>query len=93
MTIKERFLNLIGLEAMTNRDLILMELAEMDADALYGALADNKLTRRLDDLKCADCHRLHGGECPCPDNDACALPLEDWLDMPATRERLLEAVL
>ena len=90
MTLKERALNLIGLEQMTNRDQLIEELAELEGEALYDALADNLLVQRIDDLKCEDCHRLHGGMCPAPeDGDVCALTEEDWLELPCERERLL----
>lgn len=90
MTIKEKLLELIGLERMTNRDLILAELAEMDGAAFYDAFCDNKTAMATDDAKCADCHALHGGKCPRPgDDDPCALTDAAWLEMPATRERLI----
>lgn len=90
MTLKERALNLIGLERMTNRDQLIEELAELEGEALYDALVDNRLVQRIDELRYEDCHRLHGGMCPRPEDDAeCVLSLEDWMGTPCERERLL----
>lgn len=87
----EKALDTIGLVRMTNRDQLIDELAALDGEALYTQLADNRLTQRIDDLKCEDCHRLHGGMCPAPGNDdVCALTPGDWLELPFERERLLE---
>ena len=86
----EKALDTIGLVRMTNRDQLIDELAALDGAQLYAVLADNRLTQRIDDLKCEDCHRLHGGMCPAPeDGDVCALTEEDWLELPCERERLL----
>lgn len=90
MTMKERALSLIGLEGMSNREALLEELSELTSEQLYDQFADNRLTQLIDDLKCEDCHRMHGGQCPMPEEDDCALTLAQWLDMPCTRERLIE---
>ncbi len=87
---KEKALNLIGLAVNTNRDQLIDELAAMDGESLYMALADNRLTRRIDDLKCEDCHRMHGDECPDPDGDDCGMSKAEWMELPCERERLLE---
>lgn len=90
MTMTEKVLGLIGLARMTNRDQLIDELAALDGAKLYAVLADNRLTQRIDDLKCEDCHRLNGGMCPVPGgDDVCALMQEDWLELPCERERLL----
>ena len=91
MTLKEKALNLIGLAVVTNRDQLIDELAAMDGESLYMALADNRLTRRIDDLWCEDCKRMHGGTCPCPeDGKDCPLSEAEWMELPCERERLLE---
>lgn len=90
MTIKERALDLIGLERMSNREVLLEDLAALDNEQMYRMLADNRLTRVIDDLHCEDCHRLHGGKCPKPDSDDCVISVEAWLDMPCERPRLIE---
>ena len=87
---KEKVLDMIGLVPITNRDQLIDELAVLDGAKLYAVLADNRLTQRIDDLKCEDCHRLHGGMCPVPGDGVCALTEEDWLELPCERERLLE---
>lgn len=91
MTLKERFLNLIGLEAMTNRDLLLMELGAMDAEAfdhqVLSCMSD--LPERVEAAHCEDCKAQHGGVCINPGDDACTYTTAIWLDEPTTREAIL----
>ena len=83
MSMKERMLNLIGLEPMTNRDRLVEEFGTMTGGQIYTAMSDNLGAVLIDDAKCAACHRLHGGECPKTDDGGeCALTIEAWLDMP-----------
>ena len=90
MTIKERALDLIGLERMSNREVLLEDLAALDSEQMYRMIADNRLTRVIDDLHCEDCHRMHGGKCPKPDSDDCVITSEEWLELPCERARLIE---
>lgn len=85
-----RILNAIGIRRATNQEVLLDELAELDGDGFYKALADNHVTRAIDDLKCTDCHAAHGGKCPRPDDDACAWSDAQWLAMPCQHDHILE---
>ena len=91
MTIKERFFNLIGLEAMTNRDLLLMELDAMDAEAFEHQVLSrmSDLPERVEAAHCEDCRAAHGGQCPQPGDDECTYHVAQWLDEPTTREAIL----
>ena len=87
---KEKVLDMIALVPITNRDQLIDELAALDGEALYAQLADNRATRRIDDLRCEVCKQMYDEVCGAPDDDACLIPIEVWLDMPCERERLLE---
>lgn len=95
MTLKERVLDAIGLERLTNKDALLAELAELPGETLDIVLGDNRLTEALDWMCCDDCKAAHGGECPLPEDQditedtPCPLTVGQWLEMPCTRERLL----
>lgn len=94
MTIKERFLNLIGLVPVTNRDMILMELAEVDGATfehlVFSRMSD--LPEAVEDLHCEDCRAAHGGRCPQPGDDECCYTVAQWLDEPCRRERLIGVI-
>ncbi len=73
---------------MTNRDRIMAELAMMDNQAFYKALAgeaDPALTDRL----CHRCEQKHGGKCPLGEDD-CLLWDGSWLEHKWEGEALLE---
>ena len=73
---------------MTNREKLLEDLAALSPEDLYTQLADNHLTRLIDDLTCEDCHAAHGDQCPDGDN-ACVMPADAWLEQTCPRERLI----
>lgn len=93
MSIKERFLNLIGLETMTNRDLLLMELGELDAKTFERMVLSrmSDLPEWVENAHCEDCKAAHSGECPTPEDNACTYTTAIWLDEPCTREAILAA--
>ena len=73
---------------MTNRDRIMAELATMDNQTFYKALAgdaDPSLTDRL----CRRCEAKYGGECPLGEED-CLLWDGNWLEREWEGEALLE---
>lgn len=92
MSVMEKALGLIGLERMTNREVLLEDLAALSPSGLYEVLADNRLTQLIDDMHCEDCHRLHGGKCPKPDEADCDLSTEAWLERACEREHLIGVV-
>lgn len=82
MNMKEKLLNLIGLEPMTNRDRLIEELYGLSGEQLYQVLSGSRGAMMIDDAQCATCHRMHDGECPKPDDvSACVLTIGAWLDM------------
>lgn len=75
---------------LTNRDKLMAELSELSNDALYAALADNRVNRALDSAQCAYCH---ASRARCPESDCedvpCHISLSEWLDLPAQPARIL----
>ncbi len=78
---KEKLLNLIGLEPMTNRDRLIEELYGLSGEQLYQVLSSSRGAMMIDDALCATCHRMHDGECPKPDDSGCEITVGTWLDM------------
>lgn len=96
MSISEKLLNAIGLERMTNRDVIMEELAGM-TDAEFNRFLDNcpDIDSRLEAICCEECKAQHGGKCPRPDDDSkCSDHFNrvDWLSQPCTHESLITEV-
>ena len=88
---KEKLLAKIGLEPMRNMDVLLDDLAELtpaDFDRLILS-GQQTLADLLDKMRCEDCEAAHGGQCPKPFDDTCAIDMADWLGMPAKRECIL----
>lgn len=74
----------------TNREKLLEELSALDSTALYNEMADNNVTRAIDDAMCDDCKAKHGGRCVASgDDEACPTTLEDWMDAPAREAPIL----
>lgn len=73
---------------MTNRDRIMAELAMMDNQAFYKALA-GKADPALTDRLCHRCEQKHGGKCPLDEAD-CLLWDGSWLEHEWEGEALLE---
>lgn len=95
MNIPEKQLNVIGLEMMTNRDVIMKELAGLDNAAFEHVLFSRQsdAPEMVEFAKCDDCKTQHGGECTASDDeDPCALNMSDWLSQPCTHDRLLSEV-
>ena len=90
-----KFLEAIGIHAMTNREALMEELDALD-DATFEYMVlsrQSDLPEILESAKCRDCKKEHGGKCPLDDDDdACVLKLNDWLSQPCTHERLLPEV-
>ncbi|MBQ3424412.1 MAG: hypothetical protein IJH38_04350 [Clostridia bacterium] len=91
MTLKEHFLSLIGLEAMTNKDLLLCELGSLDGKTFEYMILSNMsdLPKLVEFAHCEDCRAAHGGQCPQPGDDECTYRVAQWLDEPTTREAIL----
>lgn len=67
---------------LTNKQKLHRELEALDAKTLEGLLEGNRLIRRLDELHCRECCRMHQG-CPgdCEDGGDCIEPsIVEWLD-------------
>ena len=77
---------------MTNRDKLFRELDALNGEQLFMALGRLDIVTRLNDYACADCMAQRGGECQAPDDDACLLPVADWMDQPCTRDSLLAGI-
>ena len=73
---------------MTNREKLMEELAGLSADDFYAILADNHLTRCIDDQQCNDCSSINGG-CKTTADDECAITTNAWLEMPCRHESLI----
>ena len=73
---------------MTNRERLMADLSALDNAALYHALTDNRAISRLEINQCDDCKAKHDGACPWPDDDACNLDTETYMDWPCTRPRI-----
>jgi hypothetical protein len=53
-------------------------------------LADNNITRAIDDAMCDDCKAKHGGRCVASgDDEPCPTTLDDWMDAPAREAAIL----
>lgn len=74
----------------TNRDKLLEELSALDSTALYNEMADNNVTRAIDDAMCDDCKAKHGGRCVASgDDEPCPTTLDDWMASPAREAPIL----
>jgi hypothetical protein len=74
----------------TNREKLLEELSALDSTALYNEMADNNVTRAIDDAMCDDCKAEHGGRCVASgDDEPCPTTLDDWMDAPAREAAIL----
>ena len=95
MTIPEKLLNAIGLERMTNRDVLMEDLAALDnATFEYMVLSrQSDLPEMIENIKCADCKKQHGDKCLAPDDDTpCVTKLADWFSQPCTHDHLIPEV-
>lgn len=97
MTVKEKVLDLIGLEGMSNREALLEELSELTSEQLEMVLFGHKretdrLQTILGEYQCDACQRIRGGKPPCETDDdvPCALDTAAWLDLPCERDRLVD---
>lgn len=89
-----KFLEAIGLHAMTNREALMEELDAVD-DATFELLvldSGTELPETLYAIMCSECRKQHGGNCPAPSDDPCAITMAEWLSQPCRRERLLPEV-
>lgn len=74
----------------TNRKKLLEELSALDSTALYNEMADNNVTRAIDDAMCDDCKAIHGGRCVAGgDDEPCPTTLDDWMASPAREAPIL----
>ena len=97
-----KFLEAIGLHAMTNREALMEELDALDDDAFLCAMFGEQYSRKkginlfmlLDGMTCEDCKAAHGGECAYVEGkpDSCICDLNTWISQPCRRERLLPEV-
>ena len=93
MSVSEKLLSLIGLERMTNRDVIIAELSEMtdeQFDRFINGYPD--FDQKIDAICCEECKTRHGGNCPRHDDDSkCSDHFNrvDWFSQPCTREHLI----
>jgi len=94
--IPEKLLNAIGLEPMTNRDVIVAELAELTDEQFDRFLNGNvDLDQKVDALCCEACKATHNGKCPrTGDDDRCSDHYNrvDWLSQPCTHDTLITEV-
>lgn len=91
----DRFLNLIGLRPMTNRDALMEELDALDSDEfdylVLSRLSD--LPCHIDSIICESCKERHDGKCPVADGDGCITSAVEWLDEPNEVELNIRKVL
>ena len=87
----EKLLEFIGVCAMTNRDALMEELSALDNDTFERMILSRKsdLPEVLEKIKCDDCKKQHGGQCPVPDDNACATSMNEWLSQTCEHESLL----
>ena len=86
MKVAEKLLTAIGLEPMTNKDVLLEAMAEMDGYQLQALLfsCTSTLERDLDEIMCSECKEKHGGRCSAGEDVVCVIQTGEWLDQPAT---------
>lgn len=84
-----RFIEFLGLHAMTNREALLEELGELDDAAFVRVVFGDGagLRETLEGVMCGDCEMNGMGERP--DCVTCGRELTDWLSEPCRHERLL----
>lgn len=88
----EKFLEFIGLRAMTNRDVLMEELDTLNNDSFERMVLSRKsdLPEVLAKIKCDDCKKQHGGKCLAPgDNDPCITSMDEWLSQTCEHESLI----
>lgn len=73
----------------TNREKLLEELSALDSTALYNEMADNNVTRAIDDAICDDCKARHGSCVATGDDEICPTTLDDWMASPAREAAIL----
>lgn len=79
---------------VTNRMKLMEDLKLLTAQQFEFAILSRRsdLPEHLEDLRCHDCKKLHGG-CPNPPEDVpCPLSMAEWLEMPCTRFTLMDTV-
>lgn len=87
-----KFLEFIGLRAMTNRDALMEELDALDNGAFYKMMCENRVAVIMESYQCEDCKQRFG-ECPCPNGETpCRVTTEDWMDWKCSREKLISEV-
>lgn len=97
-----KFLESIGLHAMTNREALMEELDALDDDTFLCVMFGEQYSRKkginlfmlLDGMTCEDCKASHGGECAYVEGkpDSCTFDIKAWISQPCTHERLLPEV-
>lgn len=90
---KERLLNFIGLSSITNRDVLMEDLATLDDETFEYMILSHQsdITVQLNAHMCEDCKAQHDGKCIAPgDDDNCPFTSVDWLSQPCCRDHLLK---
>ena len=97
-----RFLEAIGIHAMTNREALMEELDALDDEAFLRVMFGEQYSRKnginlfmlLDGMVCEKCKAAHGGKCSYDENnpDSCTFDIKAWISQPYTHERLLPEV-
>jgi hypothetical protein len=90
-----KFLEMIGLHALTNREALMEELDALNNDTFERMILsrESDLPEVLEQIKCDDCKKQHGGKCPAPDDDTpCVITLSEWMSQPCEHESLISEV-
>lgn len=90
-----KFLEMIGVHALTNREALMEELDALNNDTFYRMILsrESDLPEVLDKFKCQDCQKRHGGKCPAPgDDDPCVTSTAEWLSQTCEHESLISEV-
>lgn len=90
-----KFLEMIGLHALTNREALMEELDALNDDTFDRMILsrESDLPEVLGEFKCQDCKKKHGGNCPASgDDDPCVTSMAEWLSQTCEHESLISEV-
>lgn len=88
-----KFLEWLGVRAMTNREVLMDDLDRLDDATFVRVIVNDDLSELLDGIRCRECRQCHGGTCPQTlggRDDNCLYTLEDWLAQPCKHEHLID---
>lgn len=88
-----KFLEWLGVRAMTNREVLMDDLDRLDDATFVRVIVNGDLSEMLDGIRCRECYQCYGGTCPQTlgsRDDNCPYTLEDWLSQPCKHDHLID---